>query len=117
MALFDAYGCGHYLETLPNGVLSVSHAGQGSSIITHFQAVPTTGDGLVILTNSQRSWPFIAYLLRDWARWRAFPSVGMEKILWGNWGLAGIAAFTLAPSAIAIETSNGNIAVSEWPDF
>jgi hypothetical protein len=41
----------------------------------------------------------------------------MEKILWGNWGLAGIAAFTLAPSAIAIETSNGNIAVSEWPDF
>lgn len=78
---FDAYGLGHYLETLPNGVLSVSHGGQGSGIMTHFQAVPETGDGLAILTNSQRSWPLMASLLGEWARWRGFPSVGMEKIL------------------------------------
>ncbi|MDI9458320.1 MAG: serine hydrolase domain-containing protein [Bacillota bacterium] len=100
--VFDAYGFGHYLETLPNGALSVSHGGQGSGIMTHFQAVPETGDGLVILTNSQRSWPFIACLLREWARWRGFPSVGMEKILWGGWGLAGMASLILAQSAMLL---------------
>ena len=100
--VFDAYGFGHYLETLPNGALSVSHGGQGSGIMTHFQAVPETGDGLVILTNSQRSWPFIACLLREWARWRGFPSVGMERILWGGWGLAGMASLILAQSAMLL---------------
>jgi hypothetical protein len=70
--------------------------------MTHFQAVPETGDGFVILTNSQRSWPLIASLLREWARWRGFPSVGMERILWGCWGLAGVAAMILAQSVILL---------------
>ena len=61
--VFEAYGLGHYLEKLPNGLRSVSHGGQGNGIMTHFQAVPETGDAIVILTNSQRSWPFIAYVL------------------------------------------------------
>jgi CubicO group peptidase (beta-lactamase class C family) len=100
--VFDAYGFGHYLETLSSGMLSVSHGGQGTGIMTHFQAFPETGDGFVILTNSQRSWPFIAYLLREWARWRGFPSLGMERILWGSWGLAGIAALLLAQSVMLL---------------
>ena len=100
--VFDAYGLGHYLEILPNGALSISHGGQGTGIMTHFQAVPETGDGFVILTNSQRSWPLIASLLREWARWRGFPSVGMERILWGCWGLAGVAAMILAQSVILL---------------
>ena len=65
--IFEAYGFGHYIEKLPNGALSVSHGGQGNGIMTHFQAVLETGDAIVILTNSQRSWPFIAYVLSDWA--------------------------------------------------
>ena len=81
--VFNAYGLGHYIEKLPNGMSSVSHGGQGNGIMTHFQSVPETGDAIVILTNSQRSWPFIAYVLSDWAQWRAFPSVGMGKIIWG----------------------------------
>ena len=99
--VFDAYGFGHYLETLPNGALSVSRQPRQRYHDT-FQAVPETGDGLVILTNSQRSWPFIACLLREWARWRGFPSVGMEKILWGGWGLAGMASLILAQSAMLL---------------
>jgi CubicO group peptidase (beta-lactamase class C family) len=85
--VFDAYGLGHYLETLPNGQQAVSHGGQGSGIMTHFHTVPESGDAIVILTNSQRSWPFIAYILSDWARWRGFPSVGMGRIIWGKYGL------------------------------
>jgi len=49
--------------------------------MTHFHSVPETGDGIVILTNSQRSWPFIAYILRDWSKWNGFSSVGMEQII------------------------------------
>ncbi len=85
--IFEAYGFGHYIEKLSNGELSVSHGGQGNGIMTHFQVVPETGDAIVILTNSQRSWPFIAYVLTDWAQWRAFPSVGMGRIIWGHYGL------------------------------
>ena len=94
--VFDAYGLGYYIEKLPNGMLSVSHGGQGSGIMTHFQAVPETGDGIVILTNSQRSWPFIAYLLSDWAKWRGFPSVGMGKIIWARYALSAIIGMLMA---------------------
>ena len=81
--VFDAYGLGYYIERL-GGRRAVSHGGQGAGWMTHFHAVPETGDGIVILTNSQRSWPFIAYILRDWAKWNGFSSVGMGKIIIGQ---------------------------------
>lgn len=86
--VFEGYGLGHYIEILPNGMRSISHGGQGSGIMTHFQVVPEIGDGIVILTNSQRSWPFIAHLLRDWRQWTNISSVGMESIIWGDVGIA-----------------------------
>lgn len=54
-AVFDAYGCGYYTERLSGGKLAVSHGGQGTGWMSHFHAVPETGDAIVILTNSQRS--------------------------------------------------------------
>ena len=88
--VFDGYGFGHYIEVLPDKNVSISHGGQGTGWMTHFQAVPQTGDGIVILTNSQRSWPLIAYLLSDWASWNALPDPGMQKIILGIRLLAGI---------------------------
>ncbi|MFA5635484.1 MAG: serine hydrolase domain-containing protein [Anaerovoracaceae bacterium] len=85
--VFDGYGLGHYIERLPKGKRAISHGGQGTGIMTHFHAVPETGDAIVILTNSQRSWPFISYILRDWGKWNGFPSVGMGRIIWGIYGL------------------------------
>ncbi len=99
---FEAYGLGHYLETLPNGLRSVSHGGQGNGIMTHFQAVPETGDAIVILTNSQRSWPFIAYVLSDWAWWRSFPSIGMGRIIWGHYGLSTVIGMLLSASLLIV---------------
>lgn len=98
--VFEAYGFGHYIETLPNGLRSVSHGGQGTGIMTHFQSVLETGDAIVILTNSQRSWPFIAHLLGDWAQWRAFPSVGMGKIIWGHYGLSAAVGMLFSASLL-----------------
>jgi CubicO group peptidase (beta-lactamase class C family) len=100
--VFDAYGLGHYVEKLPNGLKSVSHGGQGKGIMTHFQSVPETGDAIVILTNSQRSWPFIASVLSDWAQWRAFPSVGMGKIIWGHYGLCAVMGVLISSSLVLI---------------
>lgn len=45
--------------------------GQGLDWMTHIHFVPEHGD--VILTNSQRSCPFIARILRDWSRWGVRP--------------------------------------------
>lgn len=100
--VFKGYGLGHYLETLPNGLRSTSHGGQGNGIMTHFQAVPETGDAIVILTNSQRSWPFISYLLSDWAQWRAFPSVGMGRIIWGHYGLSVVIGMLISASLLIV---------------
>ncbi len=91
--VFDGYALGHYVETLPGGHLAVAHGGQGTGIMTHYHAVPETGDALVILTNSQRSWPAIARLLCDWSRWRNLGTVGMGRIIWGQamlWVLIGM---------------------------
>jgi len=79
--VFDSYGFGHFIENLPAGHRAVSHGGQGSGWMTHFHSVPETGDGIVILANSQRSWPFFSILLSDWAKWCGFKQVGMGKII------------------------------------
>lgn len=85
--VFDSYGMGHYLETLPNGNQAVVNGGQGGGVMTFFEFVPETGDGLVLLTNSQRSWPFFGYVMDDWAKWCGFGSVGMSKIIGAQTGL------------------------------
>lgn len=96
--VFDSYGLGYYLEKLSNGNRAVSHGGQGAGWMTHFHSVPETGDGIVILTNSQRSWPFIAYILSDWAKWNGLSPIGMSRIIWAIyaiWALIAVICFIL----------------------
>ncbi len=81
--VFDGYGFGHFIEILPDGKTAVSHGGQGSGWMTHFHSVPETGDGIVILSNSQRSWPLFSAILADWAQWSGHGSVGMGIIARG----------------------------------
>ena len=76
----DYYGLGHFIEILPNGKRAVFGGGQGNGWMTHFHLVPETGDGIVILTNSSRSWPLISHILSDWAEWSGYGSVGMGII-------------------------------------
>ena len=76
----DAYGLGHFIETLPEGRRAVWHGGQGHGWMTHFHAVPESGDGIVILTNSERSWPLMAQVLSDWAWWSGAGAVKFGRI-------------------------------------
>jgi CubicO group peptidase (beta-lactamase class C family) len=76
----ESYGFGHFIETLPDGKKAVWHGGQGHGWMTHFHVVPESGNGIVILTNSQRSWPFIAEVLQDWAKWSGHGSPKFSRI-------------------------------------
>ena len=93
----DGYGLGHFVETLPGGQSAVWHGGQGHGWMTHFHAVPESGDGIVVLTNSERSWPMMARVLTDWAQWRGLGSVkfgritNAETVFWGLIALGTIA--------------------------
>ena len=88
----EAYGLGHFVETLPDGRRAVWHGGQGHGWMAHMHAVPASGDGLVILTNSQRSWPFFARVLGVWARWAGLETVGMTWVTTATRGAQGLVA-------------------------
>lgn len=77
----EYYGLGHFIEILPGGEHAVFGGGQGNGWMTHFHLVPEGGDGIVILTNSSRSWPLIAKILSEWAASNGYGSPGMELIL------------------------------------
>jgi CubicO group peptidase (beta-lactamase class C family) len=86
----ENYGLGHFIETLPTGEKAVFGGGQGHGWMTHFHLIPEHGDGIVILTNSSRSWPLISQILSVWTSRSGFGAVGMEKILTAStfiWGL------------------------------
>lgn len=78
--VFDGYGYGHFIEILDNGLRAYSHGGQGTGWMTHFHSIPETGDALIILTNSQRSWPFISALLNRWGEETGYSPIGMGLI-------------------------------------
>lgn len=79
-----AYGLGHFIEILPDGQKAVWHGGQGLGWMTHFHSVPGEGAGIVILTNSQRSWPFMADILYEWSLWEGFGPVKFSRIRTGR---------------------------------
>lgn len=78
---FEGYGYGHLVERLPGGLTAVAHGGQGTGWMTHFHALPDSGDAIVIITNSQRSWPLFARVLSLWAGEIGLPPLGMSRII------------------------------------
>ncbi len=103
----DQYGFGHFIETLSDGRKAIWHGGQGHGWMTHFHAIPESGSGIVILTNSQRSWPFMAQVLTDWSRWLGIEPVKMGRItmlikaLWVLIGFVMLVSLILAYRLIA----------------
>jgi len=75
----DHYGLGYFLETLPTGQKGVFHGGQNTGWLTSMYGVPETGDGIVILTNSERSQHLIARVLGMWAEKQGYESVKMSR--------------------------------------
>ncbi len=91
----DWYGLGHFLEELPDGTRAAWHGGQGLGWMGHYHTVPATGDGIVILTNSQRSWPMMARVLGLWGEWSGVGAVKFTRISFGVgllWSLISLLA-------------------------
>jgi len=65
----EAYGLGYSVETLPNGTRIVSHGGSNRGWRAQFAALPQQGEGIVVLTNSDRGSEVITDLLCTWAAW------------------------------------------------
>lgn len=63
----EASGLGHFVETLADGERAVMNGGQGPGSWHWFHTVPETGDGIVVLTNSERSLQLIADVVGTWA--------------------------------------------------
>jgi CubicO group peptidase (beta-lactamase class C family) len=89
----DAYGFGHFLDDRPGSSRAVWVGGQGNGWMTDFHAVPESGDAIVILTNSQRSWPLMSHILIEWAHWSGTGPVKWARIAYGVtvlWVIAGM---------------------------
>ena len=65
----EAYGLGYGVEALPNGKRIVSHGGNNRGWRAQFAALPQQGEGIVVLTNSDRGSEVITDLLCTWAAW------------------------------------------------
>lgn len=75
----DGPGLGCFLEQLPNGGVIITNGGYDPGWSSQFYIVPSTGDGIVVLTNSEVGEPVIAEVLADWASWRGLPPTKMTR--------------------------------------
>ena len=75
----DGAGLGHFVETLSDGVRAVMNGGQGPGSWNWFHAIPETGDGIVVLTNSERSVQLIADVVEAWTERSDLPAVALVR--------------------------------------
>lgn len=64
--LADSVGLGHFIEELPDGRTGILHGGQGTGTLAWSHFIAESGDGIVIVTNSERSFPLLASVLSSW---------------------------------------------------
>jgi len=111
----DGYGLGHFTETLSDGRTAVWHGGQGYGWMSHLHLVPETGDGIVILSNSQRAWPLFADVLRVWSESLGVQPVGMTRVIWAETAarvaIAGLGIVAARALWVAVTGASRNGAV------
>ncbi|MDQ2052185.1 serine hydrolase domain-containing protein [Natronolimnohabitans sp. A-GB9] len=92
----DGAGLGHFVETLSDGERAVMNGGQGAGSWHWFHTTPGTGDGIVVLTNSERSVQLIADVVEVWSDRSGLPAVSLTRarrwIRLPVWILVGVAA-------------------------
>ncbi len=75
----EATGLGHFVEDLPDGRRAVMHGGENEGAVGGYFAVPETGDGVVLLTNSRRSYRLMADHVAAWAEWRGLGAPAVTR--------------------------------------
>lgn len=75
----DAGAQGHYIEHLADGHTAIMNGGFVPGWTSQFYLVPASGDGIVVLTNSDNGRAVIAEVVADWAAWRGLPALKMTR--------------------------------------
>lgn len=75
----DRGAMGHYAETLADGRTAIMNGGFSPGWTSQFYIVPASGDGIAVLTSSDRGRAVIAEVIADWAAWRGLPPLKMTR--------------------------------------
>jgi CubicO group peptidase (beta-lactamase class C family) len=91
------YGFGYTVRPAQfAGKVGIGHGGSNRGWESFYQIVPSTGDGIVIMTNSSNGGAFIASLLCSWRRWGAgstqveCPNIDIRAVLYGTYRSKGV---------------------------
>lgn len=95
--LADAVGLGHFLEVLPDGRTAVSHGGQGTGTLAWSHRVPESGDGIVVVANSERGFPLLVRALSIWG-----DSIGARPVIARRYAKIHASAVVVASLAALI---------------
>jgi CubicO group peptidase (beta-lactamase class C family) len=90
----DLPGLGVFVEKAPGQPDIVTNGGFDPGWSSRFYLVPGTGDGLAILTNSDRGQPVIAQIASIWSAWRGLPPSQMTRV-YRVLGTDGVIAISL----------------------
>lgn len=77
------YGLGHFIDYSESDQKIIFHMGQGAGGLTLLVGIPQKEIGLVILTNSTRSWQLIVSILNKWLnhhriRWNGISTISLR---------------------------------------
>jgi CubicO group peptidase (beta-lactamase class C family) len=73
----DEPGLGYFVEEAKGAPPLITNAGVDPGWTSLFVVSPTTGDGIVVLTNSDAGAPAIAQILTLWSSWRGLPTANV----------------------------------------
>ncbi len=79
--VYHGYGLGLFINQHQNEKI-ISHGGQGRGYMAYYHVDPYEMSGFVILTNSQRSYPFFAELTDAFNTYHDLELSGLYKIQW-----------------------------------
>ncbi len=96
----DGVGLGYFIDYLKTGEKALFHGGEGAGSLGMAYVVSESGEGIVVLTNSKGSWPFLFTLLGEWAEASGFSQPEMSR-LYSNLQ-RGAWAFIIALIAISV---------------
>jgi CubicO group peptidase (beta-lactamase class C family) len=95
-----AYGFGLSISQLSKEVSLIHHSGSNIGWKSRIMFIPSQGNGIVIITNSDRGWDLIKDLCCDWLHWAAGEQPGFVCDQSGRIKMAYIAAGLFMPLVI-----------------
>ncbi len=75
----DISALGHFIEN-HNGEKAVFHGGEGTGSLGKYYIFTERGEGIVVLTNSKASWPFLFEALNKWTKLKDLPQPEMAGL-------------------------------------